>query len=289
MPPDQPGSPKAVKILFEPFELNVAERSLKKTGEAVLLGGRAFDLLLALIERSGETVGKNELIAKVWPDVIVEEGSLRVHMSALRKALGDGQLGRQTYIANVKGRGYCFVAPVTRQTQDSDPRNRLAQPSNMPVQPRCKADDDEAVLSLKALLQTERLTGTLGNGRSAIDPKPERMNSAVIGIVRVFADLIASLLDAAKQLAEAEENVIATCDEPVAEGVSRQRKRLAQHAATTSCSLRQMADEISIVDAKEQDHDDDSGPCRRYSAVNRPAAVRPSGEQPGRASSYSEA
>jgi DNA-binding winged helix-turn-helix (wHTH) protein len=289
MSADQRRSTEAIKIRFAPFELNVFERSLKKAGETVPLGGRAFDLLLTLIERSGETIGKDELIAQVWPDVTVEEGSLRVHMSALRKALGDGQLGRRRYIANVKGRGYCFVAPVTRQTQDSDPRNRLALPSNMPVQPRCKADDDEAVLSLKALLQTERLTGTLGNGRSAVDPKPEKMNSAVIGIVRVFADLIASLLDAAKQLAEAEENVIATCDEPVAEGVSRQHKRLAQHAATTSCSLRQMADEISIVDAKEQDHDDDSGPCRRYSAVNRPAAVRPSGEQPGRASSYSEA
>ena len=80
-------------------------------------------LLLALIEAPGEIVGKNELIAKVWPDVIVEEGSLRVHMSALPKALGDGQLGRQTYIANVKGRGYCFVAPITRQTQDNDPSN----------------------------------------------------------------------------------------------------------------------------------------------------------------------
>src|ERR1700745_2350090 len=115
MLPNQLRAPKT--ILFEPFELNVAARTLKKAGEAVPLGGRAFDLLLTLIERSGETVGKNELIAQVWPDVVVEEGSLRVHMSALRKALGDGRLGRQTYIANVKGRGYCFVAPVTRQVQ----------------------------------------------------------------------------------------------------------------------------------------------------------------------------
>src|SRR5882724_4872523 len=159
MPSDQLRSTRAIKIRFEPFELNLFERSLKKARDAVPLGGRAFDLLLALIERSGETVGKDELIAQVWPDVTVEEGSLRVHMSVLRKALGDGQLGRQRYIANVKGRGYCFVAPVTRQTQDNDPRNRLARPSSLPVQPRCKADDDEAVLSLKALLQTERLTG----------------------------------------------------------------------------------------------------------------------------------
>ena len=235
MSADQRRSTEAIKIRFEPFELNVFERSLKKAGENVPLGGRAFDLLLAIIERSGETVGKNELIAQVWPDVTVEEGSLRVHMSALRKALGDGQLGRRRYIANVKGRGYCFVAPVTRQTQDSDSRNRLAQPSNMPVQPGCTADGDEAIVSLKAVLQTERLARALGSGRSATDPKPEKMNSAVIGIVRVFADLIASLLDTAEQVAEAEENVIATREKPVAEGVSPQGKRLAQHAATTSC------------------------------------------------------
>jgi DNA-binding winged helix-turn-helix (wHTH) protein len=198
MPPDQRRSTEAIKIRFEAFELNVFERSLKKAGETVPLGGRAFDLLLALIERSGETVGKDELIAQVWPDVTVEEGSLRVHMSALRKALGDGQLGRPRYIANVKGRGYCFVAPVTRQTQANDPRNRFARPSNPPVQLGRIADRDDAVLKLKALLQTERLTRVLGNGRSAIDPKPEKLNPAVIGMVCVFADLIASLLDAAE-------------------------------------------------------------------------------------------
>jgi len=207
MPPDQLRSPKAIKILLEPFELSVTERSLKKAGEAVPLGGRTFDLLLALIEAPGEIVGKNELIAKVWPDVIVEEGSLRVHMSALRKALGDGQLGRQTYIANVKGRGYCFVAPVTRQTQDNDPSNRLARPFTLPVALGHMADRDEAVLNLKALLQSERLTSVLSNGRSAIGPKPEKFNSAVTGMVRVFANLIASLLDVAEQIAKAEENV----------------------------------------------------------------------------------
>jgi DNA-binding winged helix-turn-helix (wHTH) protein len=131
MPPDQLRSPKAIKILFENFELNVLERSLRKAGKAVPLGGRAFDLLLALIERSGETVGKNELIAQVWPDVTVEEGSLRVHMSALRKALGDRQIG-QRYIANVQGRGYRFVAPVMRQDQENETCNTFARRSDRP-------------------------------------------------------------------------------------------------------------------------------------------------------------
>jgi hypothetical protein len=66
------------------------------------------------------------------------------------------------------------------------------------------------------MLRTERLTRVLDNGRSAIDPKPEKSNSAVMGMVRVFADLIASLLYTAEQAAEAEENVVATRDEPVA-------------------------------------------------------------------------
>src|SRR5260370_7466686 len=108
MPSDQLRSTRAIKIRFEPFELNLFERSLKKARDAVPLGGRAFDLLLALIERSGETVGKDELIAQVWPDVTVEAGSLRVHMSALRKALADCQQACPQYIENVLGRPYHF-------------------------------------------------------------------------------------------------------------------------------------------------------------------------------------
>src|SRR5258705_11147062 len=96
---EQQGSASVAKVLFGPFELNLNERSLKKADEVIPLGARAFDILTALIDRAGEIVSKNELIAKVWPDVTVEEGSLRVHLSALRKALGEGQLGRK-YITN---------------------------------------------------------------------------------------------------------------------------------------------------------------------------------------------
>src|ERR1700749_4790530 len=115
----QTGSPRAVGLRFGPFELNVAERSLKKANQVVPLGGRAYDILIALLENAGEVVGKAELIARAWPDVFVEEGSLRVHMSALRKALGDGQFGDK-YIANMQGHGYSFIAPVTRLFADQD-------------------------------------------------------------------------------------------------------------------------------------------------------------------------
>jgi hypothetical protein len=71
MPPDQRRSTEAIEIRFEPFELNVFERSLKKPGETVPLGGRPFDLLLALIERSGEA----DRLAVAWRILRMETGA----------------------------------------------------------------------------------------------------------------------------------------------------------------------------------------------------------------------
>src|SRR6201991_4908108 len=122
------GSSSAVRLRFGPFELNVAERSLKKANQAIPLGGRAYDILIALLANAGEVVAKSELIAKAWPDVTVEEGSLRVHLSALRKALGDGQFGNK-YIANIQGQGYSFIAPITRHPANA---NAFSGPSNLP-------------------------------------------------------------------------------------------------------------------------------------------------------------
>src|SRR5713226_239005 len=127
----QIGLPGAIRLRFGPFELNVAERSLRKANQVIPLGGRAYDILIALIENAGEVVAKAELIAKAWPDVTVEEGSLRVHLSALRKALGDGQFGNK-YIANVQGHGYSFIAPVTRFFADRERSNATEGLSNLP-------------------------------------------------------------------------------------------------------------------------------------------------------------
>lgn len=99
-------------VSFGPFRLFRAERLIEKDGLPFQLGGRALDLLIALTERAGEVVNKSDLIARGWPDVIVEESSLRVHIASLRKALGDGLDGAR-YVANVPGRGYCLVARIT--------------------------------------------------------------------------------------------------------------------------------------------------------------------------------
>jgi predicted ATPase/DNA-binding winged helix-turn-helix (wHTH) protein len=99
-------------ICFGPFRLSTTERVLEKKGIPIRLGSRALDILIALVERPAEVVTKKELFARVWPDLVVDEGNLRYHVSALRKALAEGGSGMR-YVTNVSGRGYCFVAPIS--------------------------------------------------------------------------------------------------------------------------------------------------------------------------------
>jgi predicted ATPase/DNA-binding winged helix-turn-helix (wHTH) protein len=163
MSADKIGSSGAISIVFGPFELNVAERTLRKANDVIPLGGRALDILLALLDRPGEIVSKADLIARVWPDVTVEEGSLRVHLSALRKALGDGQFGNR-YITSVQGRGYCFAAPVTCQAAEPRKGNTFSQPSNLPRALDRMIGRDDVVLEIGARLRAERLITILGTG-----------------------------------------------------------------------------------------------------------------------------
>jgi predicted ATPase/DNA-binding winged helix-turn-helix (wHTH) protein len=103
---------------FAPFRLYPARRMLLEEDRQVRLGGRALDILIALVEHASEVVSKDNLMASVWSGIAVEEGSLRVHIAALRRSLGDGRAGRR-YVVNVQGRGYCFVAPVSVTTEES--------------------------------------------------------------------------------------------------------------------------------------------------------------------------
>ena len=122
-----------VTASFGPFRLSVSERLLAKGGEPVGIGGRALDILIVLVEHAGEVLSSKELLRRVWPDVIVEEGSLRVHLSNLRKALGDGKDGNR-YIANVAGRGYSFVAPVQTSARmiPTPPSSGAGRPKRLP-------------------------------------------------------------------------------------------------------------------------------------------------------------
>jgi DNA-binding winged helix-turn-helix (wHTH) protein len=107
-------------FVFRSFQLISAERLLLDDGKPLGLGGRTLNILITLVEGAGETIHKDRLIARAWPDTVVDEGALRVHVAALRKALGDGRASRCD-IANNPGRGYTFVAPVTRERQRPAP------------------------------------------------------------------------------------------------------------------------------------------------------------------------
>lgn len=97
---------------FGPYRLSIAQKALFDASGAVRLGGRALDILSHLVERAGDVVSKDELMAAAWPGHYVEEATLRAHIATLRKTIGDGQDGAR-YIANIPGRGYCFVAPIS--------------------------------------------------------------------------------------------------------------------------------------------------------------------------------
>src|SRR5580658_9177446 len=121
-------------ILFGPYRLLSARRLLLEDDKPVRLGGRAFDILTALVERAGEVVSKEDLIARAWPATFVDEANLKIQVSALRRALGDGQHDNR-YIATIVGRGYNFVAPIREEAPSPaspSPAISPSAPHNLP-------------------------------------------------------------------------------------------------------------------------------------------------------------
>jgi predicted ATPase/DNA-binding winged helix-turn-helix (wHTH) protein len=152
------------KLRFGPFELSIGERVLRRNGRVLPLGDRALDILTCLADRPGEVIAKQELIDHVWSDVTVEEGSLRVHVAAIRKALGDGQFGNR-YIANIKGRGYSFVGTVVPLASGSENRNAKFSPQGrLPVRPIMMIGRETVVSAVSDKLRNERFVTLLGPG-----------------------------------------------------------------------------------------------------------------------------
>ncbi|MBC9881827.1 transcriptional regulator [Bradyrhizobium sp. INPA01-394B] len=96
---------------FGPFRLVPRRQLLLLDGRPVKMGGRAFELLQALVQRSGELVSKDELMEAAWPGTFLHDSNLKVNMWSLRRSLGDTQ-GEPVYIATVARRGYKFIADV---------------------------------------------------------------------------------------------------------------------------------------------------------------------------------
>lgn len=96
---------------FDAFELDTLRRQLRRDGLVVTLQPKAFDLLVALVESGGRLLTKDDLLTLVWPGQFVEESNLTVHISTLRKALGERK-GEHRFVVTEPGRGYRFVARV---------------------------------------------------------------------------------------------------------------------------------------------------------------------------------
>src|SRR6266849_2815634 len=153
-------------ISFGPYRLLAAQRLLLERDKPVRLGSRAFDVLAALVERAGEVVGKEQLIARAWPQTFVEESNLKIQVSALRRALGDGQGGNR-YVITVPGRGYNFVARVRREEPSRaspPPTVASAVMHNLPFAATRMIGRDDAVAALVARLSHQRLVTIVGPG-----------------------------------------------------------------------------------------------------------------------------
>ena len=150
---------------FGAFRLMPAARTLLKDDRPVRLGSRALDLLVALVERAGDIVSKDQLIASTWPETHVDEASLRVHIAALRKVLGDGRDGAR-FITNVPGRGYAFVAPLVR-TEGAEPDDGEADAppgDSIPASLTHVIGRDTVIQALSAQMARRRLLTILGSG-----------------------------------------------------------------------------------------------------------------------------
>src|SRR5712671_4777308 len=119
-----PGPPRRYR--FGSFELQPDKRRLLRDGATIPLRPRAFDLLVALVDRAGRLAAKGELLERVWPTTVVEEAALHVQVSALRKLLGADA------ITTVSGRGYQFTLPVTKG--DGEANRASGSKHNLPYQ-----------------------------------------------------------------------------------------------------------------------------------------------------------
>jgi predicted ATPase/DNA-binding winged helix-turn-helix (wHTH) protein len=150
-------------VAFGPFRLVAAEQRLLEGDRPVTLGSRALGILMTLVDHAGDLVSKEALIARVWPATFVDENNLRVHVTALRKALRDGRDGGR-YILTIPGRGYRFVAPVTRSGPPPAEAATVHAPPSMPVALARTVGRDNVIAAICAQLRQRRLVTLVGAG-----------------------------------------------------------------------------------------------------------------------------
>ena len=153
---------KSTCFEFGPFRLDVRERLLTRDGHAIPLRGRVFDTLYALVRRHGCLLTKDELMAAVWPDSIVEETNLNHNICIIRRALGEKATG-QRYVETVPKQGYRFVAQV-REVDDADLSDFPAESEFLQALKKGRKSLPEATASPSASQSSDAVPG--GNHRA---------------------------------------------------------------------------------------------------------------------------
>lgn len=151
-----------IEISFGQFCLLPAQRLLLEGDKPIPLGSRAMEILVGLVERPGELVTKEELMARVWPNTFVDPANLTVHICALRKALRDGRDGNR-YVINVPGRGYRFVMPIEVRGVTELACPHLV-PTNLPAEVTPLIGRDDVVAALVTELARNRIVTVAGPG-----------------------------------------------------------------------------------------------------------------------------
>ena len=246
------------KVLsFGPFELSIGNRRLTNGAKIVPLGGRAMDLLIVLVEQANEVVGRRTLIERVWPTRGADQVSLRVHISALRKALDRTDPGRR-YIANVPGRGYSFVVPVTSLSPPASGDINPPSRSRLPARLMRMLGRKDALAAIRTKLTEQRfvtIVGPGGIGKTTLAVAVAHEMSAVFNSQVHFVDLgplsdaslvapaVAAALGVSVQtnnvvpalidrLQERPALILLDCCEHVIDGVSAVAEELVRHVPT---------------------------------------------------------
>ncbi|WP_342050051.1 MULTISPECIES: ATP-binding protein [unclassified Cupriavidus] len=152
-------------FVFGPYRLYPQARVLQRDGTDVQLGSRAFDMLVAMVDRAGDVLSHRDLMAIAWPDLVVEDSNVRVQMANLRRKLGCGSEGVR-YIASIAGRGYCFVAPLQcfAAEKSLSPLRRVGVPRPLPPPLERALGRGEQIVELSDMIASRGFVTVVGPG-----------------------------------------------------------------------------------------------------------------------------
>lgn len=177
-------------LAFDAFCIEFPQRTLFLDCREIKLGSRAVEILIALVEAAGALVSNQALMARVWPNTVVDEGALRVHLSVLRKALGESQGAR--LIVNDMGRGYRLATAVERRPARGEAETGMTEKaSNLPKPIGRIVGRDCVITGLSTALHQHRLmtiAGAGGLGKTTVALEVARRFEAETGAKAFFVD-----------------------------------------------------------------------------------------------------